>query len=276
MKLILKNCTKCNSEFNAYSIWGIKKFCSRKCSNSRIRTAEIKNKISQSMKTSPNALAAREIQRQNSVPLDKTCPVCKNIFPVRSSEKKKIYCGRECYLKDSEHKYRSQTSGGYRPGSGRSKSGYYKGIYCGSTYELCWVIYHLDHNIKFSRFEGSIENQNLKYYPDFLLDDGKTIVEIKGFEKQKSVDRKTKLAESFGYSVKVLRFDDLEFAFNYVKEKYTDNYHTLYDGYKPKYSHVCACCKNNFIRDKKLKTDVVFCSRQCAGRGHKGRKNKSL
>lgn len=26
--------------------------------------------------------------------------------------------------------------GGYRKGSGRSKHGYYKGIYCGSTYEL--------------------------------------------------------------------------------------------------------------------------------------------
>ena len=44
------------------------------------------------------------------------------------------------------------TRGGYRPGSGRAKTGYYKGIYCGSTYELAWVIYQIDNNKDFSRF----------------------------------------------------------------------------------------------------------------------------
>ena len=84
--------------------------------------------------------------------------------------------------------------GGYREGSGRSKSGYYKGIYCGSTYELCWVIYSLDHNIQFNRFPGMIEENGLKYYPDFLLDDGKTIIETKGYEDQSSVEKKNKIS----------------------------------------------------------------------------------
>lgn len=276
MKLILKNCPKCNIEFNAYSIWGVKKFCSRKCGNSRVRTEEIKNKISKGVIRSPKAIAAREKQKQNAIFGNKICPVCQKNFSVFPSSKKRIYCSKECYLRDSEHKYRSQTSGGYRPGSGRSKSGYYKGIYCGSTYELCWVIYNLDYNIQFSRFERVLESQELKYYPDFILDDGKTIIEIKGFEKKESVDRKTKLAESFGYIVKVLRYEDLGFAFDYVKQKYTDKYHTLYDGYKPNYSYTCFHCKSEFTKDKKLKTDVVFCSRQCSGRGHKGRTKKSL
>ena len=30
------NCPKCNTEFDNYSKWGAKKFCSRKCSNSRV------------------------------------------------------------------------------------------------------------------------------------------------------------------------------------------------------------------------------------------------
>jgi hypothetical protein len=157
--------------------------------------------------------------------------------------------------------------GGYRQGSGRSKSGYYKGIYCGSTYELCWVIHSIDHNIKFIRFPNILERDGLKYYPDFLLDDGKTIIETKGYEKSDSVDRKTKLAESFGYIVNVLRKNDLLYAFNYVTETYkTTEYHILYDGYKPKYDYVCSHCTAKFSRDKKLKTDVVFCSRQCAGK----------
>ena len=130
-------------------------------------------------------------------------------------------------------------AGGYREGSGRSKSGYYKGIYCGSTYELCWVIHSLDHGIEFTRFPGRLERDGLRYYPDFLLIDGKTIIETKGYEKQDSVDRKTKLAESFGYDVRVLRKEDLEYAFSYVKSKYgTSNFQTLYDEYKPSHIHI--------------------------------------
>ena len=130
--------------------------------------------------------------------------------------------------------------GGYRQGSGRSKSGYYRGIYCGSTYELCWVIHSLDHNIKFTRFPGKLELNGVVYYPDFLLDDGNTIIETKGYEAQESVDKKSKVAELLGYSVKVLRKKDLEYAFKYVQETYkTTKFFTLYDEYKPKYSYTC-------------------------------------
>jgi hypothetical protein len=160
--------------------------------------------------------------------------------------------------------------GGYRKGSGRSKSGYYKGIYCGSTYELCWAIYNIDNNIKFERFPGKIEKDGLVYYPDFLLDDGKTIIETKGYEKKESVDKKTKLAESFGYTVAVLRKDDLQYAFDYVERTYkTKKFYELYDDYKPKYSHTCDYCKKMFETDRKVKTESKFCTRSCAGKYRK-------
>ena len=160
--------------------------------------------------------------------------------------------------------------GGYRPGSGRSKSGYYNGIYCGSTYELCWVIYSLDHGIKFTRFPGKLELNGVRYYPDFLLSDGKTIIETKGYEVQESVDKKTKVAESLGYEVQVLRKDDLTFAFDYVKATYaTSNYHTLYDDYKPKYNYVCCNCCSSYETDIKARTTTSFCSRSCAGKFRK-------
>jgi len=165
--------------------------------------------------------------------------------------------------------------GGYRKGSGRSKSGYYKGIYCGSTYELCWVIYHLDHNIPFTRFAGYLEYNNIKYYPDFLLADGITIIETKGYEPQDSVDKKTKVAEKYGYTVKVLRKNDLEFAFSYVKEKYSTNkFHTLYDNYKPKYSYICSYCEKHYDSEKIAKTITNFCCRVCAGKYRKSVRRK--
>jgi 5-methylcytosine-specific restriction endonuclease McrA len=40
----IKLCPKCNKEFDDYSKWGTKKFCSRSCANSREQTAESKEK----------------------------------------------------------------------------------------------------------------------------------------------------------------------------------------------------------------------------------------
>lgn len=166
--------------------------------------------------------------------------------------------------------------GGCRKGSGRSKSGYYKGIYCGSTYELCWIVYNIDHQIEFERFPGKLEKDGITYYPDFLLSDEKTIVETKGYEKQESVDKKTKVAESFGYNVKILRKEDLQYAFEYVFQKYgTKKYFELYDEYKPKYKHLCDCCQIEFETDRKIKTENKFCSRVCAGKYQKSKNQMS-
>lgn len=160
--------------------------------------------------------------------------------------------------------------GGYRQGSGRSKSGYYKGIYCGSTYELCWVIYNIDHNVQFTRFSGKLEYDGVRYYPDFLLDDGKTIIETKGYEPQESVDKKTKVAEIHGYIVNVLRKKDLQKEFEWVKQNYQyKEMFELYDGYKPKYNLICSECGNMFGRNAKSKTEKVFCNRVCAGKYRK-------
>jgi hypothetical protein len=164
--------------------------------------------------------------------------------------------------------------GGYREGSGRSKSGYYRGIYCGSTYELCWVIYSLDHGIRFTRFPGRLEKDKVAYYPDFLLSDGKTIVETKGYEKEESVNRKTRVAESFGYTVVVLRKNDLKYAFEYVREKYnTSKFYDLYDGYKPKYNYVCVFCNSLFLNDRVITSKETFCGRLCAGKHRKQENN---
>jgi hypothetical protein len=62
-------------------------------------------------------------------------------------------------------------NGGYRRGSGRGKKGWYKGIFCDSSWELAMVIYCLENDISIVRntekriyeFNGKIKN----YIPDF-------------------------------------------------------------------------------------------------------------
>lgn len=169
------------------------------------------------------------------------------------------------------------SKGGYRQGSGRSKSGYYKGIYCGSTYELCWVIYSIDTNVKFKRFEKKLTDGITTYFPDFILDDDKTIIELKGYELGDSVKNKTLLAEKLGYKVIILRKEDLADVFEYVYQKFgTKKFHTLYDGYKPKYEYHCKNCNGLILKDKKKKTDFIYCSRQCSMLGNKLNSGKFL
>lgn len=111
-------------------------------------------------------------------------------------------------------------AGGLRKNSGVGKKGYYKDIYCRSTYELVYVIYNIDHSIKFNpckrvykyEYNGNIH----KYYPDFELEDG-TIIEIKGYNTKQT---EAKISAVKYRPIKVLYKNDLEYAFDYVKNNY--------------------------------------------------------
>jgi hypothetical protein len=251
-------CKKCETRFFVNGKKNIRSFCSRKCSNSRTWSEEDKKKKSQSAKNSEKVLTAN----QNRI-LEKTKKECKcgKTFFVLPSKIQKKYCSIEC-----SNQFAIKASGGYREGSGRSKSGHYKGIYCGSTYELCWVIYNLDHNIPFSRFPGTLTNGKIKYIPDFLQEEN-VIVEIKGYEQKDKVQAKIRLAEEKGYKVKILYKNDLKVCFDYVMLRYktkTNKLYTLYDGYKPKYEYNCSLCEKSYFRDKQIKTKNTFCSKSCS------------
>ena len=173
----------------------------------------------------------------------------------------------------------SKPMGGDRLNSGWSKTGYYKGIYCGSTYELCWVIHALDHGVPFKRFEGVLKKDSLTYIPDFLLDDGITIIELKGYDVRENVNKKTKLAESLGYKVNVLREPELQPMFDYIKQHYGVSWqksYTLFDGFKPTYTYECTTCNTEFSTENKrpMKNGTVFCSGSCSAT-HRNAQNKT-
>jgi len=259
MKELFVQCPKCGKKFNCISVHGDKnKFCSRKCANVRIWDEAKRARHSEIAKRHPNYIPA--------VFETKTC-ACGKEFKSKPIKKQK-YCSLSCASKYTP-KSPKFNAGGYREGSGRSKSGYFKGVYCGSTYELCWVIYQMDKGLPFSRFEGLLEQDGLKYYPDFIVGE-KQIVEIKGYWTE-AVDRKTRMAESLGYSVKVLYKDDLKNVFKYVEDKYgTKKFQTLYDDHRPNYVGTCLYCKKEFSSERrKPKTKEVFCSRVCCGKYRK-------
>lgn len=117
--------------------------------------------------------------------------------------------------------------GGYTKGGGRGKHGRYKGIWCDSSWELAWVMFHLDNGILFERnkdrFEYQWEGEKHRYLPDFKMSDG-SYVEIKAW-----LDDKGRIKLSACPGVKVLMKKEMEPFLRYAVEKYGKDFVGLYD-----------------------------------------------
>lgn len=90
--------------------------------------------------------------------------------------------------KKQRGKNRPGVGGGYREGSGRSKSGRYRGIFCGSTYELIFLVFHLEHKIPIIRCRIVLSyvygSRTRSYHPDFEV--GGRMVEVKGYMNEQA------------------------------------------------------------------------------------------
>lgn len=116
--------------------------------------------------------------------------------------------------------------GGYRKGSGRGKKGWYKGFFCDSSWELAFLIYHLDNDIEIQRCKEirfyEWEGKKTKYYPDFIIDE--TIYEIKGYNTEQSKEK-----QRLNPDIKFLFEKDMKLYFDYVISKYGINFIKLYE-----------------------------------------------
>lgn len=229
-------CNKCGKIFvvEEYNVLNPKKekyFCSRSCANSKVWSQEDKNKKSISAKKSEKV---KEANKKNARIFNG-----KIFGGIRHGRVKTeliktpcLHCGKDIEHKTTvEKKYHSECwkecSGGFREGSSRGKSGWYKGYWCDSSWELAWVIYNLEHEISFERnkkgFEYFFENKKSLFYPDFIVSE--KYVEIKNFNS-KRLEAKLKY---FKKEISVLYKKDLKNIFDYVIEKYGKNYISLYE-----------------------------------------------
>ena len=101
---MLKNCPKCNIEFDDFSIWKPKQFCSRKCANSRgPRTPDFKTKVSKKLtgrKLSEERKLKTSGEKNGQYKGDKaytfSCLHCEQV--ITSKRKKKgIFCSKKCW-----------------------------------------------------------------------------------------------------------------------------------------------------------------------------------
>ncbi len=212
-------CQNCHTTFlievrkTAYVKGDYRHFCSSYCAHSysaKCSTKESRQKVSVSLKTRKHIIQCYECNSNIEKPICVSHALCDKCKAAHSNTGQCVICGKQTKpnrltcCKEHEMQARilsfkataknSNKVGGIRRGGGYGKHGWYKGYWCDSSWELAWVIYNLDHGIKFERckekFEYEFEGKKYHYYPDFKLEDG-TYVEIKGYETPRW---KTKLA----------------------------------------------------------------------------------
>lgn len=258
--MVFMKCENCNLEHDG--TYGSGRFCSNKCA----RGFSTKNKRNEINKKVSKKLKGRNDYSWNKNPelyIYKLCPICNTKFNSLKS-RNQIHCSPKCVRKNPEYRKKiseamkkNPNAGGFRKGSGRGKNGWYKNYWCDSSWELAWVIYNLDHNIKFQRntqgFIYIFKNKKHLYYPDFILEDG-TYVEIKGIMNERN---KAKF-EHFKNHLLILKKKEMLPYLEYVNVNYGNDFIRLYeDNPHNKRLNECEICGEPAI--KKL------CSRKCAG-----------
>lgn len=198
-------------------------FCSHECA-AIFSQREFPRKMSEEQKIILSKIAKQNYKYNPVKRIEIKCGFCKNMFEVLPCHNKRKFCSKRCSNSGSDNSNR----GGYRKEAGRGKMGWYKGYYCNSTWELAWVIFQLEHGVKFERnsigFKYLFNNKIMKFYPDFKLSDG-TYVEIKGWITPKDVE---KIAQ-FKHPLIVLKEKEIRPIINYVVEKYGASYYSLYE-----------------------------------------------
>lgn len=168
-------CEKCETNFTRSSTWGSTRFCTKACANSRARPQELRDRVGNTLKS---RYASNELQRktppnkgQSKLPKIE-CPICGSLC-----KPKRKTCSRPCrVILSSQNALKQEKHGG-------GHKGRYKGTPCDSTYELAFLIWHLDHGIDIKRCESvypyTYKDKMSSYKPDFVVEGQE--IEIKGY-----------------------------------------------------------------------------------------------
>lgn len=175
-------CPKCQTPFDPKGKWGVKKFCSKSCANSRIQTEEQNRRRRAKALISPSgAVVNPEARRRGGITrgnqrkkpiLTHICSECGITFTDIIQRK---YCSKKCSSLNT-----------YHPNSTRRNSSVHKGYRMDSSSELKFAQLLDIHGVKWiknsSTFFSFIDSRGnkRKYYPDFFLPDYNLWVEIKG------------------------------------------------------------------------------------------------
>lgn len=240
------------------------KFCQQSCSAKYNNSQRMPRTVKSRLKTS-NSVKRFHKNNPNYIQpgirckvIFHICLICDSPFYNKASQLLRKACSSKC----TNELIRQSAIRQMRKGAG--KQGWYKNIWCHSTWELAFLIWHFDHNKSISRpnilINYDYEGRTHQYEPDFIIDG--LLYEIKGYDSKRA-KAKLDAAHQQGYLISVLYKDKIKFYLDYVKSTYnTYKIESLYEDYEPPYKIKCQECLEIFNTSRK---DAKFCSKSCSG-----------
>jgi hypothetical protein len=224
-----KRCVNC-SEVIPFKKKNQNNYCSIKCSAIYLQKNGGNRKYSEEDRKKISEWAKKYAFRPKKTGKDVKCIYCDNIF-YKNKASTRTACSKKCYYEyaKSNNLLKNRGMGGLRLKGGRGKQGWYKGYFCNSSWELAWVIYNLDHNIKFQRntcgFPYIYQDKKFKFFPDFIMESDNNYVEIKGYMDEKNQAK----IRCFPYKLTVLDKLNIKTYLDYVQNKYGKDFISLYE-----------------------------------------------
>ena len=234
VRMSIKICPKCNVEFEDYSKYGPKKFCSRTCANSRgIRTDEFKAMVRSKMLGREmneaailKGILSKGLTAQFVKPFPK-CEICNKDKPNRNKT-----CSKQCYTilltRNSQR----------HPKCGGQKHTHRSLIYntdgekfiAESSFEVKLANSLNENNIRWIRPEHFIykdlNNNERRYYPDFYLPDHDIYLDPKNNHLIRTdIDKINRTA--FQNEIKIIILGEKYLDYQFFKHLVED------DGYAP-------------------------------------------
>lgn len=185
----------------------------------------------------------KELELDNWISEKHKCIVCNRIMTYKFGSG--LYCSKSC-ANTREHSLVTkakisksvvssiQATGLISKPNGRYKYGWYNNYWCDSSWELAFLLYHLDNNIIINRnmnegFTYLFNNKIHTYFPDFIINN--IYYEIKGRWDEK-VDAKIAQFPK-NKTLIILTEKEMKPFIKYCKEKYGKEFYRLYDPDKP-------------------------------------------
>lgn len=234
--------------------YGSGRFCSKACANTHVRTDASKQKTSKSLKQyyhnvkhdktriqeirqqHPQATLTKSAKiRQAYAENPRLCAICNK--PISFERREHATCSEQCYrqlLSQVMKKRVAEAGGNLNPfGPGASKYGTYRGYPCDSSWELAFLMYHLDNHIPIQRnhesFEYTYQGSLHKYYPDFIVQN--EYIEIKNYDSERNQAKRAQFPSD--KTLKTLFKNDMRPYLQYCVDMYGKDFYTLYDKDKP-------------------------------------------
>lgn len=207
--------------------FGSGRYCSRTCANIRIKSEETKEKV---RKAVLKAIKPKQDLRESIYYKNPNhCKCCGKI--LKYSKRHHFFCSDKCENLIRSEWAKKRHLGGITKGHGSGIAGKYKGIRCDSKYELAYLVYCLENNIKIKRNKKSFKYLSYdakihNYYPDFYLENSKTYVELKGYY-QSNTPYKVKAMQEQNINFKILYWDDIKYCLDFIRQKFNIAYETL-------------------------------------------------